>query len=301
VLREGLLAAGLTALMILLFIGSWRSTLIVCTSIPLSILTSLILLYLLGETINVMTLGGLALAIGILVDEATVEIENIHRNLAMGKSIIRSVLDGAREIAVPAFVSALSIPIVFVPVILLRRTAKYRFQPLAMGVVFAMLASYILSRTLIPGQALQDSPRLGSLVRDGNLYPSLQAAIAIALENNLDVELQRIGPGFAETDITRTRAGALPRGVPFSMREGPKSAGSGGADCLAPLLGPAPETNLSIAGQTQLSSGSPLPSLVSDPGSPPASSTGERMTRAGYGEAMRRSWPGVAGRGKGCT
>jgi len=150
VLREGLLAAGLTALMILLFIGSWRSTLIVCTSIPLSILTSLILLYLLGETINVMTLGGLALAIGILVDEATVEIENIHRNLAMGKSIIRAVLDGAREIAVPAFVSALSISIVFVPVILLRGTAKYLFQPLAMGVVFAMLASYILSRTLIP-------------------------------------------------------------------------------------------------------------------------------------------------------
>jgi multidrug efflux pump subunit AcrB len=150
VLWEGLLAAGLTALMILLFIGSWRSTLIVCTSIPLSILTSLILLYLLGETINVMTLGGLALAIGILVDEATVEIENIHRNLAMNKSIIRAVLDGAKEIAVPAFVSALSISIVFVPVVLLRGTAKYLFQPLAMGVVFAMLASYILSRTLIP-------------------------------------------------------------------------------------------------------------------------------------------------------
>jgi multidrug efflux pump subunit AcrB len=150
VLKEGLLAAGLTALMILLFIGSWRSTLIVCTSIPLSILTSLILLYALGQTINVMTLGGLALAIGILVDEGTVEIENIHRNLAMSKSIIRAVLDGAREIAVPAFVSALSISIVFVPVVLLRGTAKYLFQPLAMAVVFAMLASYVLSRTLIP-------------------------------------------------------------------------------------------------------------------------------------------------------
>lgn len=150
VLKEGLLAAALTSLMILLFIGSWRSTLIVCTSIPLSILTSLILLYFFGETINVMTLGGLALAIGILVDEATVEIENIHRNLSMGKSIIRAVLDGAREIAVPAFVSALSISIVFVPVVLLEGTAKYLFQPLAMGVVFAMLASYVLSRTLIP-------------------------------------------------------------------------------------------------------------------------------------------------------
>jgi outer membrane protein TolC len=114
---------------------------------------------------------------------------------------------------------------------------------------------------LLPGQTLQDSPRLGSLVRGGNLYLSLQDAIAIALENNLDVELQRIGPGFAETDIKRTQAGALPRGVPFLVREGPRSAGSGGVDLLAPLLGPAPETNLSIAGQTQLSSGSLLPSL----------------------------------------
>jgi multidrug efflux pump subunit AcrB len=150
VLYEALMAVILVTLMILLFIGSWRSTLIVCTSIPLSILTSLILLYFLGQTINVMTLGGLALAIGILVDEATVEIENIHRNLAMGKSIIRAVLDGAREIAVPAFVSALSITIVFAPVVLLRGTAKYLFQPLAMAVVFAMLASWVLSRTLIP-------------------------------------------------------------------------------------------------------------------------------------------------------
>ena len=99
---------------------------------------------------------------------------------------------------------------------------------------------------LLPGQTPQDSPRLGSLVRGGNLYLSLQDAIAIALENNLDVELQRIGPGFAETDIKRTQAGALPRGVPFSVREGPKSAGSSGADFLAPLLGPAPETNLSM-------------------------------------------------------
>ena len=150
VLYEALLAGVLVSLMILLFIGSWRSTMIVCTSIPLSILTSIILLYFLGQTINVMTLGGLALAIGILVDEATVEIENIHRNLAMGKSIIRAVLDGAGEIAVPAFVSALSISIVFAPVVLLRGTAKYLFQPLAMAVVFAMLASWVLSRTLIP-------------------------------------------------------------------------------------------------------------------------------------------------------
>ncbi len=153
VLYEGLLAGLLVTLMILLFLGSWRSTLIVLTSIPLSVLVSLILLYLLGQTVNVMTLGGLALAIGILVDEAVVAIENIHRHLAQGKSMIRSVLEGASEIAVPALVSALSISIVFVPVILLRGTAKYLFQPLAMAVVFAMMASYVWSRTLVPTMA----------------------------------------------------------------------------------------------------------------------------------------------------
>ncbi len=150
VLREALIAAGLTGLMILLFLGSWRSTLIVCISIPLSILTSLCVLSLLGETINVMTLGGLALAVGILVDDATVEIENTHRNFAMGKPILTAVLDGASQIAVPTFVATLSICIVFVPVLLLTGTARYLFTPLAMAVVFAMLASYLLSRTLVP-------------------------------------------------------------------------------------------------------------------------------------------------------
>lgn len=150
VLREGAIAAVLTGLMILLFLGSWRSTLIVFISIPLSILTSLIVLSLLGETINVMTLGGLALAVGILVDDATVEVENIHRNLAQKKPIIRAILDGAQQIAVPALVSTLSICIVFVPVLLLTGAAKYLFTPLALAVVFAMLASYLLSRTLIP-------------------------------------------------------------------------------------------------------------------------------------------------------
>ena len=150
VLREALIAAGLTGLMILLFLGSWRSTLIVCISIPLSILTSLCLLSLLGETINVMTLGGLALAVGILVDDATVEIENTYRNFAMGKPILSAVLDGASQIAVPTFVATVSICIVFVPVLLLTGTARYLFTPLAMAVVFAMLASYLLSRTLVP-------------------------------------------------------------------------------------------------------------------------------------------------------
>ena len=150
VLKEAVLAALLTALMILLFLGSWRSTVVVCTSIPLSILTSLAILHLLNETVNVMTLGGLALAVGILVDDATVEIENIHRNLAQGKPILLAILDGAQQIAVPAFVSTLCICIVFVPVIFLSGTAKYLFTPLALAVVLAMMASYILSRTLVP-------------------------------------------------------------------------------------------------------------------------------------------------------
>ncbi len=150
VVREALIAAGLTGLMILLFLGSWRSTLIVCISIPLSILTSLSILSLLGQTINVMTLGGLALAVGILVDDGTVEIENTHRNIAMRKPMIRAVLDGASQIAVPTFVATLSICIVFVPVLLLTGTARYLFTPLAMAVVFAMMASYLLSRTLVP-------------------------------------------------------------------------------------------------------------------------------------------------------
>jgi multidrug efflux pump subunit AcrB len=150
VLREGLIAACLTALMILLFLGNWRSTLVVATSIPLSILSSILVLGALGQTLNIMTLGGLALAVGILVDDATVEIENIHRNLALGKPMIRAILDGANQIAVPAFVSTLSICIVFVPIFFLSGTAKYLFQPLAMAVIFAMLASYLLSRTVIP-------------------------------------------------------------------------------------------------------------------------------------------------------
>jgi multidrug efflux pump subunit AcrB len=151
--REALIAAGLTGMMILLFLGSWRSTLIVCISIPLSILASLAILSVLGETINVMTLGGLALAVGILVDDATVAIENTHRNIAMGKPLVRAVIDAGAQIAIPTFVSTLAICIVFVPVLLLTGAARYLFTPLAMAVVFAMLASYVLSRTLVPTMA----------------------------------------------------------------------------------------------------------------------------------------------------
>ncbi len=150
VLKEGVIAAMLTGLMILVFLGSWRSTLIVCTSIPLSILTSQIILSALGHSINVMTLGGMALAVGILVDDATVTIENVHRNMAMRKPLTRALLDGAQQIAVPTFVSTLSICIVFVPVVLLTGAARFLFTPLAMAVVFAMLASYFFSRTLVP-------------------------------------------------------------------------------------------------------------------------------------------------------
>jgi CzcA family heavy metal efflux pump len=149
VVREAVMAAFLTGLMILLFLGSWRSTIIVCISIPLSILTSLCALSLMGQTINVMTLGGMALAVGILVDDATVAVENIHRNMAMRKPLVRAVIDGAQQIAAPAFVATLSICIVFVPVLLLTGAAKFLFTPLALAVVFAMLASYFFSRTLV--------------------------------------------------------------------------------------------------------------------------------------------------------
>jgi CzcA family heavy metal efflux pump len=150
VLREALIAAGLTALMVLLFLGSWRATLIIAVSIPLSMLASLVALAAIGQTINIMTLGGLALAVGILVDDATVAIENISQNLEQGKELEHAILDGAQQIAVPTLVSTLSICIVFIPMFLLTGVAHYLFVPLAEAVVFAMLASYFFSRTLIP-------------------------------------------------------------------------------------------------------------------------------------------------------
>ena len=150
VIIEACIAAALTALMILLFLGSWRSTLIIATSIPLSILVSIIVMNILGQTLNIMTLGGLSLAVGILVDDATVEIENIHRNMGMKKLLKRSILDGAQQIATPALVATLAICIVFVPVFFLGGVASAIFAPLATAVIFAMLASYILSRTLVP-------------------------------------------------------------------------------------------------------------------------------------------------------
>jgi multidrug efflux pump subunit AcrB len=154
VIREAVIAAALTGLMILLFLGSWRSTLIIAVSIPLSILTSIMIISFLGETINIMTLGGLALAVGILVDDATVTIENIERVLSQGRSLHDGILEGAAQIAIPALVSTLCICIVFLPMFLLDGVARYLFVPLAESVVFAMLASYVLSRTLVPTLAM---------------------------------------------------------------------------------------------------------------------------------------------------
>jgi multidrug efflux pump subunit AcrB len=154
VVREGALAAALTSLMILLFLGSWRSTVIIATSIPLSVLVALIALWATGQTLNIMTLGGLALAVGILVDDATVTIENINWHLEHGKDVRTAILDGARQIVQPAFVALLCICIVFVPMLTLEGVAGYLFIPMAMSVVFAMIASFILSRTLVPTLAM---------------------------------------------------------------------------------------------------------------------------------------------------
>jgi len=154
VVREGIIAAALTGIMILLFLGSWRSTLIIVISIPLSILVSILALSALGQTINIMTLGGLALAVGILVDDATVAIENINWHLEHGKQPREAILDGAQQIAIPALVSTLCICIVFVPMFQLTGVSYFLFVPLAEAVVFAMLASYFFSRTLVPTLAM---------------------------------------------------------------------------------------------------------------------------------------------------
>ncbi len=202
VVREAIIAACLTAVMILVFLGSWRSTLIIAVSIPLSIICSLLVLGALGETINIMTLGGLALAVGILVDDATVEIENINRNLEEGKEIEQAILDGAAQIAIPAFVSTLSICIVFVPMFFLTGVARYLFVPLAEAVVFAMLASYLLSRTIVPTMAKyllkehdKEAERLkknsrNPLVRGQQLFEHLFEKLRLGYQGVLELCLQ---------------------------------------------------------------------------------------------------------------
>lgn len=189
VVLEGIIAALLTAAMILLFLGSWRSTLIVATSIPLSILASLTTLYLLGETLNIMTLGGLALAIGILVDDATVTIENIHRNEELGLPLREAILEGAAQIATPTLVATLTICIVFVSVLFLEGPARFLFGPLAMAVVFAMIASYILSRTLVPMMAdlmLRSESKEHGAANSGNSHVAPRANLYAVFNRGFD-------------------------------------------------------------------------------------------------------------------
>jgi multidrug efflux pump subunit AcrB len=195
VVREALIAALLTAALILVFLGNWRSTCIIAVSIPLSILTSIIALYIMGETLNIMTLGGLALAVGILVDDATVTIENIERHIHLGSDLHKAILDGAGEIAIPALVSTLCICIVFVPMFFLSGVARYLFAPLAEAVVFAMLASYVLSRTLVPTlvMLLMDhaAPQPGA-------SPSLLKRMYVAF----DARFEKIRHGYSEVLAT---------------------------------------------------------------------------------------------------
>jgi multidrug efflux pump subunit AcrB len=202
VVREAVIAACLTGLMIMLFLGSWRATLIVVISIPLSILSSIIILSFLGETLNIMTLGGLALAVGMLVDDATVEIENTHRNIEMGKPILKAILDGAQEVATPAFVSTISICIVFVSVTFLEGAAKSLFTPLALAVVLAMLPSYLLSRTLVPTLVRYLLPK------EVELYRS-QGGVDANADNGENGAIDGDGDGDGDG---KGKAGAKPRG-----------------------------------------------------------------------------------------
>jgi CzcA family heavy metal efflux pump len=189
VIREALLAACLTAAMILLFLGDWRSTLIIAVSIPLSIFVSILCLSALGETINIMTLGGLALAVGILVDDATVAIENIDLNLAQGKELRQAILDGAQQIAIPAFVSTLCICIVFVPMFFLSGVARFLFVPFAEAVVFAMLASYVLSRTLVPTLAML-------MMRDHEHKAEAPRSVLGRLQRGFEASFERFRAGY---------------------------------------------------------------------------------------------------------
>src|ERR1700744_1730394 len=182
VVREGVIAAALTSVMILIFLGSWRSTVIIATSIPLSILGSVATLWALGETLNIMTLGGLALAVGILVDDATVTIENINWHLEQGKEVETSILDGAAQIVTQAFVSLLCICIVFVPMFTLKGVAGFLFQPMALAVVFAMIASFLLSRTLVPTMSLYLLKPHGPLAEGDNLLARLQRRFEIGFD-----------------------------------------------------------------------------------------------------------------------
>jgi multidrug efflux pump subunit AcrB len=199
VLHEGAIAGVLTAIMILLFLRSWRSTLIVITSIPLSILTSIIMLDFLHQTLNVMTLGGMALAVGILVDDATVEIENNHRQMDLGKPLRQAILDGAAEVATPAIVSTLSICIVFVPILIMGGVSGALFSPLGMAVVFAMLASYLLSRTLVPTMVLYLlAPEAGARQREAReAQPPIRRSLFKRIGDSFEAGFLKLNGAYA--------------------------------------------------------------------------------------------------------
>ncbi len=194
VIREGVIAAALTSIMILIFLGSWRSTVIIATSIPLSILGSVATLWMLGETLNIMTLGGLALAVGILVDDATVTIENINWHLEQGKEVETSILDGAQQIVVPAFVSLLCICIVFVPMFFLQGVARFLFVPMAEAVMSAMVCSFILSRTLVPTMANYLLHKHQAL--DGHAAPSRNPLVRF--QRGFERGFERFRAGYRE-------------------------------------------------------------------------------------------------------
>jgi CzcA family heavy metal efflux pump len=214
VIKEAVIAAALTAAMILLFLGNWRQTLVIGISIPLSILCAIVILSALGETINIMTLGGLALAVGILVDDATVEVENIHRNQAMGKPIVQAILDGASQIATPAFVSTLCICIVFVPMFFLAGVARYLFVPLAEAVVFSMMSSYVLSRTLVPTLVMY-------LLRDHQPHADPHMAQPKTffgkIQNNFEIGFERLRDAYCGWLETCLRMGWKFIGVFFAL------------------------------------------------------------------------------------
>ncbi len=223
VVEDAVIAAGLTGLMILLFLGSWRSTVIVVISIPLSILVSISILGALGHSLNLMTLGGLSLAVGVLVDDATVEIENVHRNLAQKKPLLQAILDGASQIATPAFVATLAICIVFVPVLFITGAAKSLFTPLALAVVFAMLTSYLLSRTLVPTMVhyllRAELLRHADLTRKPSAFERLHAAFERGFERfrrayggwlQLALEHRRVTIGGFVAFVALSTAALLP-------------------------------------------------------------------------------------------
>ena len=202
VVREGVIAAALTALMILLFLGSWRSTVIIAVSIPLSVLSSLAILSVLGQTINIMTLGGLALAVGILVDDATVTIENVERHLATGGTLENGILVGAGEIALPAMVSTMCICIVFVPMFSLAGVARYLFVPLAEAVVFAVISSYAISRTLVPTMIMffeRHHHKPGAATPSGGEHVALWVRPLVALQQNFEKAFDRFREAYGNS------------------------------------------------------------------------------------------------------